>query len=267
MDFLRLLAFVAVWGFMWRWVVKNRGSWNLFFGNMVGLAGGLIVGLVVLSISLSLFPMAHEPKTQAVEETAAQTVDPAAVMPEAEPATVTVKEPAPAPALTPAPTPVPMPAPTPVTSNLPTYVASTPQNEPSPPESPLMPFYSQRMATTTISEKKLEDVVGANVVTLRRMMGTQPDADKSVLAAVMCVPFVQRAMRFPAAAMITPRAKTDSRLFKDQTYTITNTVTARNMLGDDVLYQFDCSIKQLPADAAGYSDWQLLDLKLKKADS
>ncbi|WP_336355402.1 hypothetical protein [Pseudomonas granadensis] len=262
MDFLRLLAFVAVWGFMWRWVVKNRGSWNLFFGNMVGLAGGLIVGLVVLSISLSLFPMAHEPK-QAVEETAAQTVDPAAVMPEAEPASVTVKEPAPAPA----PAPVPTPASTPVTSNLPTYVASTPQNEPSPPESPLMPFYSQRMATTTISEKKLEDVVGANVVTLRRMMETQPDADKSVLAAVMCVPFVQRAMRFPAAAMITPQAKTDSRLFKNQTYTITNTVTARNMLGDDVLYQFDCSIKQLPADAAGYSDWQLLDLKLKKADS
>jgi len=253
-------------------VVKNRGSWNLFFGNLIGAAGGLIVGVVVLSISLSLFPMAHEPKKPAGEETVTRKADPVAVMPEAEPAPVATKAPAPEPAPTPTPVPAPAtapapaPAPAPVTSNLPTYVASTPQNEPSPPESPLMPFYSQRM-TSTMSEKKLEDAVGEHVKTLRRMMGTQPDADKSVLAGVMCVPFVQRAMRFPAAAAITQRAKTDSRLFKDQTYTITNTVTARNMLGDDVLYQFDCSIKQLPADAAGYSDWQLLDLKFKKAAS
>ena len=47
MEFLSFLAFVAAWGLMWRWVVKNRGSWNLFYGNIVGAAGGFIVGMVV----------------------------------------------------------------------------------------------------------------------------------------------------------------------------------------------------------------------------
>ncbi len=55
MEFLRFLAFVAVWGFMWRWVVKNRGSWNIFYGNIVGAAGGFIVGLVMLSITFRCF--------------------------------------------------------------------------------------------------------------------------------------------------------------------------------------------------------------------
>lgn len=259
MDFLRLLVFIAVWAGMWRWVVKNRGSWNIFYGNLVGAAGGFIVGMVVFSITLSLFPMAHKPETTHAEETVTRKAAPVAVMPEAERATVA----APAPVATPAPEPAPAPRPV---SSLPAYVASEAQNEPSPPESALMPYYSKRMASS-ISEKTLEDGLGQNFATLRQMMGTDPNGDKSVMAAVMCVPFVQRAMRFPAASVITQRAKTDSTLFKDQTYTIRNTVTARNMLGDDVLYQFECSIQQLPANTLGYADWRLLDLKLHKASS
>lgn len=42
---------------MWRWVVLNRGSWGLLFGNMAGAVSGFIVGLVLLSITLSLVPM------------------------------------------------------------------------------------------------------------------------------------------------------------------------------------------------------------------
>ncbi len=259
MEFLRLLAFVAVWGFMWRWVVKNRGNWNIFYGNIVGAAGGVIVALVMLSITLSLYPMADEPEKNQAEKTVVQNPSPNAVMPEAESAPVAA--PAPAPVLAPTPAPAPV-----ASSNLPAYVASKPQNEASPPDSALLPFYSKRMATS-MSEQKLEDGLGKNFTTLRQMMGTDPNADKSVMAAVMCVPFVQRAMRFPAAAAITQQPKANSTLFKDQTYTITNTVTGRNMLGDDVLYRFDCSIQQQPINESGYADWRLLDLKLQKAGS
>ncbi|MCR8973176.1 hypothetical protein [Pseudomonas sp. S11P7] len=82
MEFLRFLAFVAVWGLMWRWVVKNRGSWNIFYSNIVGAAGGFIVGLVVLSITLSLFPSAY--KDEQPESVVAQNVEPTSVLPEAE---------------------------------------------------------------------------------------------------------------------------------------------------------------------------------------
>ncbi|WP_178129038.1 hypothetical protein [Pseudomonas sp. ANT_J12] len=57
MEFLRFVIFAAAWGFMWRWVVLNRGSWGLLFGNMAGAVSGFIVGLVLLSITLSLVPM------------------------------------------------------------------------------------------------------------------------------------------------------------------------------------------------------------------
>lgn len=254
MDFLCFLAFVAAWGFMWRWVVKNRGSWNLFLGNLIGAVGGFIVGVVVLSIFLSLFPSANKPKDKPAPEIVkeAATTKPG-LMPEQESAATKVPV-------------APTPAPAPVSNNLATYVADEPQNEPSPPESALMPYYSKRMATS-VSEKKLEDTVGKNFVTLRQMMGNDPNADKSVLAAVMCTPFIQRAMRFPMAAVITPQDKTSSKRFKDQTYTISNTVTARNMLGDDVRYRFDCSIQQLPANDSGYAEWRLLGLKLQKPGS
>lgn len=57
MEFLRFVLFAAARGFMWRWVVLNRGSWGLLFGNMAGAFSGFIVGLVTLSITLSLVPM------------------------------------------------------------------------------------------------------------------------------------------------------------------------------------------------------------------
>ena len=258
MDFLCFLAFVAAWGFMWRWVVKNRGSWNLFLGNLIGAVGGFIVGVVVLSIFLSLFPSANKSKDKPAPEIAKEAAaTKPGLMPEQESAATQAPI---------APVPAPAPAPAPVSDNLASYVASEPQNEPSPPESALMPYYSKRMATS-VSEKKIEDTAGKNFVTLRQMMGKDPNADKSVLASVMCTPFIQSAMRFPMAAIITPQEKTSSKRFKDQTYTISNTVTARNMLGDDVRYRFDCSIQQLPANDSGYAEWRLLDLKLQKAGS
>ncbi|MGY2443314.1 hypothetical protein [Pseudomonas sp. SDO52101_S400] len=256
MDFLCFLAFFAAWGFMWRWVVKNRGSWNLFLGNLIGAVGGFIVGVVVLSIFLSLFPSANKPKDKPAPEIAKEaTATKPGLMPEQESPS------------TQAPTaPVPTPEPASISDHLATYVPSEPQNEPSPPESALIPYYSKRMATS-VSEKKVEDTAGKNFVTLRQMMGKDPNADRSVLASVMCTPFIQSAMRFPMAAVITPQEKISSKRFKDQTYTISNTVTARNMLGDDVRYRFDCSIQQLPANDSGYAEWRLLDLKLQKAGS
>ncbi|MCU0118565.1 hypothetical protein N8H74_09900 [Pseudomonas sp. B2M1-30] len=250
MEFLRFLAFVAAWGFMWRWVVKNRGSWNLFIGNLIGAVGGFIVGVVVLSITLSLFPSAHKTEQQQPER---------AVTSEARPAVTKVE---PAPVLIPPSESAPAVA----SDNLPVFVASAAQNQPSPPDSALLPNFSKRL-TASVSEKKVEETVGANFVALRKAIGSDPNGDKAILASVMCLPFIQGAMRFPAAAVVTPQAKTNSTRFKDQTYTISNTVTARNMLGDDELYRFDCSIQRLPANDSGYAEWRLLGLKLEKAGS
>ncbi|MHB2249664.1 hypothetical protein ACX64O_22705 [Pseudomonas fitomaticsae] len=247
MEFLRFLAFVATWGFMWRWVVKNRGSWNLFYGNLVGAAGGFIVGVVVLSITLSLLPSADKPRKQ-IEETAAQAVAPAVAKPETLKPPVIVQKPAPAP------------------DKLPTFTAGQPQNEPSPPESALLPNYRNRV-TESISEKTQQDKYDEAFALIRAQVGNDPGADQSPIASVMCIPFVRQAMRFPASAFLVENAPESAQRFKDQIYTISNTITARNMLGDDISYRFDCSLQRIAGTDAGFAAWKLLDLKLQKSGS
>lgn len=252
MAFLCFLAFLATWGLMWRWVVKNRGNWNLFLGNVLGAGAGFIVGLVVFSITLSLF--APESKTAArkqVQETAMQEAAPVAVKPEP----VQVAVPAPAPVAVEPPAPEDFPA----------FVTSKPQNEPSPPESALLPNYRTRLAAS-LSEKAVQDKYGDAFASVRTQVSTAPGADQSLMASVMCVPFVQKVMRFPASTTISDTAPAPQR-FKDQTYTISNTVTARNMLGDDVSYRFDCSMQKIADKDGANAEWRLLDLKLKKSES
>jgi len=247
MEFLRFLAIVAVWGFMWRWVVKNRGSWNIFYGNIVGAAGGFIVAMVVLSITLSLFPSAAPRTTQSSETQSAA----AALMPELEKA----MEPMAAIASSPE-----------NSDNLTTYVASEPQNEPSPPESALLPNHSQRL-TALIQEKNFKDNVRNDFEVSRRLAGNHPDADRSLMAFMICDPIIKSAMRFSASTAIASAKSASSQRFKDQTYTISSTVTALNMLGDHVSYSSDCSVQQVDGKDTDKAAWRLLDLKLKKIDS
>ncbi|CAI8987345.1 Tim44 domain-containing protein [Pseudomonas sp. IT-347P] len=246
MEFLRFLAFVAVWGFMWRWVVKNRGSWNIFYGNIVGAAGGFIVAMVVLSITLSLFPATSVTTRNSETESAA-----AALLPEVKMAME--------------PTPV-IPSTPEKSADLTTYVASEPQNEPSPPESALLPYYSKRLPAL-IQEKNFKDNVRNDFTVSRRLAGSHPDADKSLMAFMICDPIIKSAMRFSASTAITGAKSSSSQRFKDQTYTISSTVTARNMLGDNVSYSSNCSVQQVDGKDADKAAWRLLDLKLKKIDS
>lgn len=262
MAFLCLLAFLATWGLMWRWVVKNRGNWNLFFGNVLGAGAGFIVGVVVFSITLSLFAPELKTAKKQVQETVTQAVAPAAMMPESEPEPEPVPAPTPVAVAPPAPAPAPAPAP----DNFPAFVAGKSQNEPSPPESALLPNYSNRL-TNTASEKQVADALGQDFAALRATLGKDPNADKSLMAAVMCAPFIHSAMRFPAATLIAPQVTNKSQRFKDQVYTTSNTVTARNMLGDDVSYRYTCSVQPVPGSAGENTEWRLLDLKLKKSQS
>lgn len=246
MEFLRFLAFVAAWGFMWRWVVKNRGSWNIFYGNIVGAAGGFIVAMVVLSITFSVFPVAPVQTDSRETERAA-----AALMPEVERSME----------------PVPVIASTPADSdNLATYVASEPQNEPSPPESALLPNYSKRLPASLL-EKDFKDNVHNDFAVSRRLAGTHPNADRSLMAFMICEPFIKSAMRFSASTAIASAKSASSQRFKDQTYTISSTVSARNMLGDNVSYGFDCSVQQVDSKDTDKAAWRLLGLKLKKIES
>ncbi|EJN25121.1 hypothetical protein [Pseudomonas sp. GM80] len=262
MAFLCLLAFLATWGLMWRWVVKNRGNWNLFFGNVLGAGAGFIVGVVVFSISLALFTPELKTAKKQVQETVTQEVAPAAPKPEPVPAPAPVAVAPPAPA----PIPAPAPAPAPALDNFPAFVAGKPQNEPSPPESALLPNYSSRL-TSTVFEKPITDALGQDFVALRKMLGKDPEADKSMMAAVMCAPFLHSAMRFPATTVVAPQITNKNQRFKDQIYTISNNVSARNMLGDDVSYRYTCTVQPVAGSTAENTEWRLLDLKLKKAES
>ncbi|PTT30053.1 hypothetical protein [Pseudomonas sp. HMWF021] len=253
MEFLCLLAFLAAWGFMWRWVVKNRGNWNLFIGNVLGAGSGFIVGIVVFSITLSLFAPQSKTAKRHSADTATQEAAPAAMMPE--PEREAVPTPAPVTVVTPARSP----------DDFPAYVAGKPRNEPSPPDSALLPNYRGRLADS-LSEKTRQDEFGEAFSSLRNQVSKEPDADQSLIASVMCVPFVQKVMRFPASTEISDTAPSSER-FKDQTYTISNRVTSRNMLGDDVTYRFDCTMQRVAAKNLDDADWRLLDLKLQKVGS
>jgi hypothetical protein len=242
MEFLCFLAFLAAWGFMWRWVVKNRGSWNIFYGNIVGAAGGFIVGMVVLSIMLSLFPSAHRSERAQPEEVATQSAEPTSLLPESESAPAAALETAPS------------------------FAAIEPDNTPSPPDSALLPNYASR-APKSMSEKSVldqSDEQGRKALTaLSKKLGHDADSDKSMLAYVMCSPFVTSALRFPASARFADSKTITTQRFKDQVYTFSNTLTARNMNGDDVAYRFNCSVQEQSASA----EWRLLSLKLQIADS
>ncbi|MFJ2324088.1 hypothetical protein [Pseudomonas sp. NPDC087817] len=268
MEFLCLLAFLAAWGFMWRWVVKNRGNWNLFVGNVLGAGAGFIVGIVVFSITFSLFVPERKTAQKQIQETVTQKVEPVAVMPEAEPAPEPAPTPPPVTVVPPAPAPAPATATATATAteNLPAYVASSPQNEPSPPESALLPNFSKRLPAA-LAEKDFKDNVSNDFAVLRRLAGSNPNADKSLMAYMICEPFIKSAMRFSASTVISSARDASSQRFKDQTYTVSSTATARNMLGDDVRYHFDCSVQQQDGNDAGKAAWRLLDLKLKKSDS
>ena len=244
MEFLRFLAFVAVWGFMWRWVVKNRGSWNIFYGNIVGAAGGFIVGLVMLSITFSLFPSSFDHEAQAQNT---PVVESTSVLPEAE-------------AVTPATE----------LKDAPVFAAIEADDKPSPPDSALLPNNVSRapksMAVQTVLNQS--DYEGRMALAaLNKKLRGDAQADKSMIAYVMCSPFVTSTLRFPASARFADSKALVSHRFKDQVYTFNNTVTARNMNGDDVTYRFDCSVQEQPRVDALPAQWRLLALKLQKADS
>jgi len=243
MEFLSFLAFVAAWGFMWRWVVKNRGSWNLFYGNIVGAAGGFIVGMVVLSILLSIFPSAHKSAKAPIEDVITQSDVTTSLLPEAESDSTSA-----------------------VLENAPGFAAIEPDNQPSPPDSALLPNYASR-APKSISEKTVldqSDAQGRKALTaLRDKLGQNADSDESMLAYVMCGTLVTSTLRFPASARFADSSAIVTKRFKDQVYTLSNKVTARNMNGDDVTYSFDCSVQEQPASA----EWRLLNLKLQKVGS
>lgn len=242
MEFLRFLAFVAAWGFMWRWVVKNRGSWNIFYGNIVGAAGGFIVAMVVLSITLSLFPSSPDYETVQTQE-----AEPTSLLPEAE----SVTPPA-------------------ALNDAPVFAAIEPNDKPSPADSALLPNYASRapksMAVQTVLDQS-DDQGRKALAALSKKFRSDALADKSMLAYVMCSPFVTGTLRFPASARFADSKSLVSHRFKDQVYTFSNTVIARNMNGDDVTYRFDCSLQELPRVDATPPEWRLLGLKLQKADS
>lgn len=245
MEFLRFLAFVAVWGFMWRWVVKNRGSWNIVYGNIVGAAGGFIVAMVVLSITLSLFPSSHDYAAPQAEN--AQVTEPTSLLPEAE-------------AVTPAAE----------LKDAPAFAAIEPDDTPSPADSALLPNYASRapksIGLQTVLDQSDYDGRMALAALNKKLRG-DAQADKSMIAYVMCSPFVTSTLRFPASARFADSKALVSHRFKDQVYTFNNTVTARNMNGDDVTYRFDCSVQEQPRVDALPAQWRLLALKLQKADS
>ncbi|CEL31323.1 hypothetical protein AB4P97_18100 [Pseudomonas sp. A1230] len=242
MEFLRFLAFFAAWGFMWRWVVKNRGSWNIFYGNIVGAAGGFIVAMVVLSITLSLFPSSHDYETVQTQE-----AEPTSLLPEAE----SVTPPA-------------------ALKDAPVFAAIEPDDKPSPADSALLPNYASRapksMAVQTVLDQS-DDQGRKALAALSKKFRSDAQADKSMLAYVMCSPFVTGTLRFPASARFADSKSLVSHRFKDQVYTFSNTVIARNMTGDDVTYRFDCSVQEQPRVDATPAEWRLLGLKLQKADS
>ncbi|VVO48861.1 hypothetical protein PS732_00207 [Pseudomonas fluorescens] len=242
MEFLRFLAFVAAWGFMWRWVVKNRGSWNIFYGNIVGAAGGFIVAMVVLSITLSLFPSSPDYETVQTQE-----AEPTSLLPEAE----SVTPPA-------------------ALNDAPVFAAIEPDDKPSPADSALLPNYASRapksMAVQTVLDQS-DDQGRKALAALSKKFRSDAQADKSMLAYVMCSPFVTGTLRFPASARFADSKSLVSHRFKDQVYTFSNTVIARNMNGEDVTYRFDCSLQELPRVDATPPEWRLLGLKLQKADS
>ncbi|WP_454833989.1 hypothetical protein [Pseudomonas lini] len=48
MQLIGMLAFFAATAGMWIWVVRNRGTMNLWLANLAGAVGSFIVGITVL---------------------------------------------------------------------------------------------------------------------------------------------------------------------------------------------------------------------------
>ncbi|RON42934.1 hypothetical protein [Pseudomonas frederiksbergensis] len=236
MEFLRFLVFAIVWGFMWHWVVKNRGSWGLLFGNIAGAVSGFMVGAVMLSITLSIFP--SKPKPEQAVPAAAEVSTPAKQV---------------------------------AADNLPEFVfiPTEAKSEDSPPESALLP-YNKSMLPNTLSEKMIRDLLPENgrsmLDAMQQKIGDKPDADKTVLALTLCQVFISGKLRFPQSGHLANSPGATSQRYKDQTYTIHGQLTADNNVGQSVPYKFECSLQYLATEDGDYARWHLLDLKVAETD-
>ncbi|WPX18978.1 hypothetical protein RHM58_02375 [Pseudomonas sp. 10S4] len=240
MEFLRFLVFAIVWGFMWRWVVKNRGSWPVAFGHIAGAVSGFMVGAVVLSITLSIFPSKPKPE-QAVS------------------------------AATEVSTPAKQVAAAATADNLPAFVYAPTEakSEDSPPESALLPFNKSSLPKT-LSEKMIRDLLPENgrslLDAMQQKIGDKADADKSLLALTLCQVFISGKLRYPQSGHLSDSPGAISQRFKDQTYTVHGRLTADNNVGKTVPYKFECSLQYLANEDGDYARWHLLDLKVAESD-
>ena len=152
----------------------------------------------------------------------------------------------------------------------PVFAAIEPDDKPSPADSALLPNYASRAPKSIGLQTVLDqsDYQGRMALAaLNKKLRGDAQADKSMIAYVMCSPFVTSTLRFPGSARFADSKALVSHRFKDQVYTFSNTVTARNMNGDDVTYRFDCSVQEQPRTDALPAQWRLLALKVQKADS
>lgn len=151
-------------------------------------------------------------------------------------------------------------------SELPEYIASESRDTPASPDSALRNDYRDKILST-LSESTIVDGMSeqqrATHLQLRNNITPGPDANKKLIAFMMCEPFVRNAVRYPQSILFGDSKSLMSQRYKDQIYTSANYLKVKNHAGDYVGYRFECTL-QATNKSDGHDDWKLLDLKFEQ---
>ncbi len=124
--------------------------------------------------------------------------------------------------------------------------SKTGQRTPSPPDSALLPNYASRAPTSSQEKTVLDqsDEQGRKALTaLSKKLAGMTLTRQSMLAYVMCSPLVTSTFCASASGAFADNKAITTQRFKNQVYTFSNSVTARNMNGDDAPAFRLCSVQ------------------------
>jgi hypothetical protein len=237
MDTLWVLMFFVVWAGMWYWVVKNRGSWPLWFGHIAGIAAGFIVAFVIYMIVRGL--TSGEPTAPASAPTA-NSVKP----------------------------PEPKSTDTANNGELLGFVAHAPASHSSGPDSPLLPSDSERYPrlSTPLLASTLESGWKGEYAKLRSG-ADMAKGNNGPLANLICRSVAKTTLRFPESAIFDDLEYYRYDSFKAQTYSVVNRISGQNMQGTQVNLGFDCAVQFVSGNGLNNDQWRLLELNMRGQQS
>lgn len=223
METSLIVMFLVVWAGVWVWVVKNRGTWPVFFGHFAGVIAGFIVAAVVYVTVNGLLSEKSTPATSSVAQPQiANESQLRSFVPRA-----------------------------------PVSRASAPTSPLLPTDSPRYP----RLSTPLLSASL--DPQWRSQYAQWRASADMVNGVNGSLAGLICRSAAKSTLRIPDSAAFDEIEDFRFDRYKSQTYLLTSRIRGENMEGSMVSLGYDCAVQFVSGNGIKDDQWRLLELTMQ----